>query len=126
MGNGREKPGFVIDVLEDVEQEDNVKSLRKVRVFLANVVTIDRAATAEILLEREVVQVKPGDLLAVGFLDLELEKSVAAANFSDFRGISDGVTREGAEDIEAPLDPKVVRRGNFEPSVRHADFSRGG
>ena len=32
------------------------------------------------LFEREVVQVKPGDLLAVGFLDLELEKAVAAAN----------------------------------------------
>jgi hypothetical protein len=38
---------------------------------------------------------------------------MATADFRDFPCIAYGAAGQGAEHIEAPLDPKVVRRGNF-------------
>src|ERR1700741_5390411 len=87
--DGLQKRRLIIYVFEYIEQEQQIEACAKIRVALMDVVAVERAHAAQVLLQSHLVQLEAGDWFSIAVLYVSLQQSIAAADLSRARAIPD-------------------------------------
>jgi len=124
--DGLQELRLVIYVFEYIEQEQQIEARAEIRVALMDVVSVERAHAAQVLLQSHLVKFETGDRFSIAVLYFSLQQSIAAADLSRARAIPDHGIGQPLHNLETPANPKMIVSRYVEPPISHVYGHRRG
>src|SRR3989442_14964080 len=82
-----QKPVLILDMLKNVEQQQKIEVSTELLVALMDVVEVERAHAAHVLLQGHLVEFESSDRYSVVILYVPLQQTMAAADLGGALGI---------------------------------------
>src|SRR5271155_1147881 len=118
---GLKKLGFVLDVLQHIEHQQDIKMSAEFRISIMDVVAKEWTHAADVLLERNRIEIESGDGDSVTLLQFSLQQAVAAADVGNMPGLPEHGICQPSHHIETASHPEMIRCCNVEPPIAHPD-----
>ena len=106
-------------MFEYIEQDQQIEARAEIRVALMDVVAVERAHAAQVLLQSHLVQFEAGDRFSITVLYVSLQQSIAAADLSRARAIPDHGICQPLHNLETPANPKMIVSRDVKPPISH-------